>query len=119
MSPRNAGPKPSGPSAIDKAAGKDLRCPQLRSSPCSPISSILRRDPDPTGQRDPLLDVLQAGHKQVAAGYVVYGSSTVLVYTAGHGVHGFTLDPSIGAFVISHPDVKMPPHGSYYSVNEA
>ncbi len=83
------------------------------------IFSILRREPDPAGTRDPLADVLQAGHRQVAAGYVVYGSSTVLVYTAGHGVHGFTLDPSIGAFVISHPDVKMPAHGSYYSVNEA
>jgi fructose-1,6-bisphosphatase I len=55
----------------------------------------------------------------VAAGYVVYGSSTVLVYTTGHGVHGFTLDPSIGAYVISHPDIKMPAHGSLYSVNEA
>jgi fructose-1,6-bisphosphatase I len=83
------------------------------------IFSILRRDPDPTGKREPLADVLQAGGRQVAAGYVVYGPSTVLVYTAGHGVHGFTLDPSIGAFVISHPDVKMPPYGSYYSVNEA
>jgi fructose-1,6-bisphosphatase I len=83
------------------------------------IFSILRREPDLTGTHDPLLDVLQPGHKQVAAGYVVYGPSTVLVYTAGHGVHGFTLDPSIGAFVISHPDIKMPAHGNYYSVNEA
>lgn len=83
------------------------------------IFSILRREPDPSRARDPLVDVLQAGHKQVAAGYVVYGSSTVLVYTAGHGVHGFTLDPSIGAFVISHPDMRMPARGSYYSVNEA
>jgi fructose-1,6-bisphosphatase I len=83
------------------------------------IFSILRRDTDWTGSRDPLIDVLQPGHRQVAAGYVVYGSSTVLVYTAGHGVHGFTLDPSIGAFVISHPDVKMPANGPYYSVNEA
>ena len=83
------------------------------------IFSILRREPDLTGDRDPLVDVLQPGHKQVAAGYVVYGSSTVLVYTAGHGVHGFTLDPAIGAFVISHPDIKMPARGIYYSVNEA
>lgn len=83
------------------------------------IFSILRREPDPGGQRDPLHDVLQPGHKQVAAGYVVYGSSTVLVYTAGHGVHGFTLDPDIGAYVISHPDVKMPARGGYYSTNEA
>jgi fructose-1,6-bisphosphatase I len=83
------------------------------------IFSILRRDPDPTGERDPLHDVLQPGRQQVGAGYVVYGSSTVLVYTAGHGVHGFTLDPSIGAFVISHPDIAMPAQGGYYSVNEA
>ncbi|MBI1915097.1 MAG: class 1 fructose-bisphosphatase [Planctomycetes bacterium] len=83
------------------------------------IFSILRRDPDDGGTRDPLKDVLQPGHKQVAAGYTVYGSSTMLVYTAGHGVHGFTLDPSIGAFLISHPDITMPPSGSIYSVNEA
>jgi len=83
------------------------------------IFSILRRDPDAAGTRDPLVDVLQAGHRQVAAGYIVYGPSTVLVYTAGYGVHGFTLDPSIGAFMISHPDITVPPHGSQYSVNEA
>src|SRR5262249_29075916 len=83
------------------------------------IFSILRREPDADGTRDPLADVLQAGLRQVAAGYVVYGSSTVLVYTAGHGVHGFTLDPGIGAYVISHPNIRMPSHGSYYSVNEA
>lgn len=83
------------------------------------IFSILRRDPDPTQARDPLHDVLQSGVRQVAAGYVVYGSSTMLVYTAGNGVAGFTLDPSIGAFVLSHPRIDMPPHGSIYSVNEA
>ena len=83
------------------------------------IFSILRRDPDAAGTRDPLVDVLQPGHRQVAAGYVVYGSSTVLVYSAGYGVHGFTLDPSIGAFVISHPDITMPASGTIYSVNEA
>jgi fructose-1,6-bisphosphatase I len=83
------------------------------------IFAIFRRSPDPTGQRDPLTDVLQPGTKQVAAGYVVYGSSTMLVYTAGNGVHGFTLDPSIGAFVISHENVKMPHQGGLYSVNEA
>jgi fructose-1,6-bisphosphatase I len=83
------------------------------------IFSILRRDPDPDGTRDPLADVLQPGHRQLAAGYVVYGSSTMLVYSAGHGVHGFTLDPSIGAFVISHENLTMPPRGSVYSVNEA
>jgi fructose-1,6-bisphosphatase I len=83
------------------------------------IFSIFRRDPDPSGTRDPLADVLQPGHRQLAAGYVVYGSSTMLVYTAGNGVAGFTLDPSIGAFVISQPAIRMPAAGSIYSVNEA
>jgi fructose-1,6-bisphosphatase I len=83
------------------------------------IFSIFRRAEDPTGNRDPLTDVLQPGHRQVAAGYVVYGSSSVLVYTAGNGVAGFTLDPSIGAFILSHPRIQMPPSGSIYSVNEA
>src|SRR5262249_51968505 len=71
------------------------------------IFSILRRDPDPGCQREPLTDVLQAGRRQLAAGYVVYGSSTMLVYTTGHGVHGFTLDPSIGAYLISHENIRM------------
>jgi fructose-1,6-bisphosphatase I len=83
------------------------------------IFSILRRETDPAALRPPLDDVLQPGLRQIAAGYVVYGSSTMLVYTTGHGVHGFTLDPTIGAFVISHRDVKMPQQGSIYSVNEA
>jgi fructose-1,6-bisphosphatase I len=83
------------------------------------IFSILRRDPDPAANRDPLLDVLQPGRRQVAAGYVVYGSSTMLVYTTGHGVHGFTLDPAIGAFLISHERITMPLRGSIYSCNEA
>jgi fructose-1,6-bisphosphatase I len=63
--------------------------------------------------------VLQAGSKQVAAGYVVYGSSTILVYTAGQGVFGFTLDPAIGAYVLSHDNLRMPEQGEIYSVNEA
>lgn len=63
--------------------------------------------------------ILQPGFWQVAAGYVVYGPSTVLVYTTGNGVHGFTLDPAIGAFVLSNERMKMPEQGSYYSVNEA
>ncbi len=63
--------------------------------------------------------VLQPGFQQVAAGYVVYGSSTVLVYTAGKGVFGFTLDPAVGAYVLSHENLKMPRQGSFYSVNEA
>lgn len=83
------------------------------------IFSILRRDPDPDCSRDPLTDVLQAGVRQVAAGYVVYGSSTMLVYTTGSGVYGFTLDPSIGAFLISHQRITMPSSGTIYSVNEA
>ncbi len=80
------------------------------------IFSILRREP---GERDPLADVLQPGHRQIAAGYVVYGSSTVFVYTTGNGVHGFTLDPAIGAYILSHERITMPPCGSLYSVNEA
>ncbi|MDX2192424.1 MAG: class 1 fructose-bisphosphatase [Gemmatimonadales bacterium] len=64
-------------------------------------------------------DVLQPGSAQVAAGYVIYGSSTMLVYTTGRGVAGFTLDPSIGEFVLSHPDIRMAPVGKYYSVNES
>lgn len=83
------------------------------------IFSILRREPDESQARDPLQDVLQAGTKQLAAGYVVYGSSTMLVYTAGNGVNGFTLDPQIGAFMISHPNIRMPEAGTLYSVNEA
>lgn len=83
------------------------------------IFSVFRREPDSTGMRDPLVDVLQVGRRQLAAGYVVYGSSTMLVYTTGHGVAGFTLDPSIGAFLISHERITMPAHGTQYSVNEA
>jgi fructose-1,6-bisphosphatase I len=63
-------------------------------------------------------DVLQNGTEQVAAGYVIYGSSTMLVYTTGRGVNGFTLDPSIGEFCLSHPDMKMPETGVIYSINE-
>lgn len=83
------------------------------------IFSILRRAPDPTGRRDPLADVLQPGDRQLAAGYVVYGSSTMMVYTAGNGVNGFTLDPAIGAFILSHERITMPTQGALYSVNEA
>jgi fructose-1,6-bisphosphatase I len=83
------------------------------------IFSILRREQDPSATRDPLLDVLQPGRRQLAAGYVVYGSSTMLVYTTGHGVHGFTLDPSIGAYILSHEYITMPRRGGIYSVNEA
>ncbi len=63
-------------------------------------------------------DLLQKGADQVAAGYVVYGSSTMLVYSSGHGVHGFTLAPSLGDFILSHPDIRIPEQGNIYSVNE-
>lgn len=63
-------------------------------------------------------DYLQLGKEQVAAGYVIYGSSTMLVYTTGKGVNGFTLDPSIGEFCLSHPDMKCPDTGKIYSINE-
>ncbi|MEX2467942.1 MAG: class 1 fructose-bisphosphatase [Gemmatimonadota bacterium] len=73
-----------------------------------------------TGDRGTLDDCLQAGSRQVAAGYVLYGSSTMMVYTSGAGVHGFTLDPSIGEFVLSHPQMRFPePPKKVYSVNEA
>ncbi|QGJ71463.1 Fructose-bisphosphatase class I [Planctomycetales bacterium 10988] len=83
---------------------------------------ILRRDPssDQTSdEEESLRDVLQPGTKIIAAGYVVYGSSTILVYSAGNGVHGFTLDPAIGAFVMSHENIRIPDQGKYYSVNES
>jgi fructose-1,6-bisphosphatase I len=63
-------------------------------------------------------DVLQPGIKQVAAGYVLYGSSMMFVYSTGHGVHGFTLDPSVGEFLLSHENIRAPRKGSIYSVNE-
>ncbi len=65
-----------------------------------------------------LEDCLQPGYKQIAAGYALYGSSTMLVYTTGDGVHGFTLDPSIGEFLLSHENIQMPKRGKIYSVNE-
>jgi fructose-1,6-bisphosphatase I len=82
------------------------------------IFSIHRKTSD--GERGTLEDCLQAGSQQVAAGYVLYGSSTMLVFTSGAGVHGFTLDPSIGEFLLSHPNMRMPdPPKKVYSVNEA
>lgn len=77
------------------------------------------RKPDGASLSDPADWVLQPGSRQVAAGYVVYGSSTVLIYSAGNGVHGFTLDPMVGAYVLSHENIRMPRQGGYYSVNEA
>jgi fructose-1,6-bisphosphatase I len=81
------------------------------------IFSIHKRLPAAEGTLDE--SILQPGTKQVAAGYVVYGPSTVFVYTAGKGVHSFTLDPTIGAFVLTQENMKMPEKGPYYSVNEA
>jgi fructose-1,6-bisphosphatase I len=83
------------------------------------IFSILQRDTEGTLDRNPLADVLQRGTRQVAAGYVLYSASTMLVFSTGDGVHCFTLDPSIGAYVLTHERIKMPPRGPYYSVNEA
>jgi fructose-1,6-bisphosphatase I len=63
-------------------------------------------------------DCLQVGRKQIGAGYLVYGSSTMLVYSTGQGVHGFTYDPSVGEFLMSHEDIRIPKRGSIYSINE-
>ncbi len=71
-----------------------------------------------TGPKAALEDFLQPGSAQIAAGYIVYGSSTMLVYTTGHGVNGFTLDPSIGTFCLSHPGMRSPVDGKIYSINE-
>ena len=81
------------------------------------IFSIYKRV-SPIGSPVTMEDFLQEGRKQVAAGYVTYGSSTMLVYTTGNGVNGFTYDPSLGLFILSHPDMKMPTEGKYYSINE-
>ncbi len=70
------------------------------------------------GDLSTLNDMLQSGAHQVAAGYILYGSSTMMVYTAGHGVHGFTLDPNTNDFCLSHEDMKMPEKGRYYAMNE-
>jgi fructose-1,6-bisphosphatase I len=71
------------------------------------------------GRAGEMEDMLQPGRRQVAAGYVIYGSSTMLVYTTGQGVHGFTLDPSIGEFLLSHPNIRIPDTGRYLSVNDS
>ena len=82
------------------------------------IFSILRRKQKSECSAR-LCEVLQKGYEQVAAGYFLYGTSTMMVYTTGRGVHGFTLDPSVGEFLLSHPDIKIPERGKIYSVNEA
>jgi fructose-1,6-bisphosphatase I len=81
------------------------------------IFSIYRRI-TPDGTPGAMEDCLQPGIKQVAAGYIVYGSSTMLVYTAGKGVHGFTLDPAFGEFLLSHPSIQTPKKSKIYSINE-
>ena len=81
------------------------------------IFSIYRRK-TPRGEKVTNEDFMQQGSKQVAAGYIIYGSSTMLVYTTGNGVNGFTLDPSIGEFCLSHPGIRTPVDGRIYSINE-
>jgi fructose-1,6-bisphosphatase I len=85
--------------------------------PVGTIFSVLRKIT--RGVRGELEDMLQPGRRQVAAGYVIYGSSTMLVYTTGQGVHGFTLDPTLGEFLLSHPNIKTPRRGRYLSVNDS
>jgi len=81
------------------------------------IFSVYRRV-TPLGTPVTIEDFLQPGSEQVAAGYIVYGTSTMLVYTTGHGVNGFTLNPAIGTYYLSHPDMKFPEDGNIYSINE-
>jgi len=81
------------------------------------IFSIYRRK-SPAGTPIQPTDILQKGSDQVAAGYVLYGSSTMLVYTTGHGVNGFTYEPTLGEYFLSHPQLKMPEDGKIYSINE-
>jgi fructose-1,6-bisphosphatase I len=85
--------------------------------PVGTIFSVLRKIT--RGTRGEMEDILQPGRRQVAAGYVIYGSSTMLVYTTGQGAHGFTYDPSIGEFLLSHPNIRTPDNGRYLSVNDA
>jgi len=81
------------------------------------IFSIFRRI-SPEGHKAQIEDFVQEGTKQVAAGYIIYGSSTMMVMTTGRGVNGFTLDPSIGEFCLSHPNIQTPQSGNLYSINE-
>lgn len=89
---------------LDGSSNIDTNCP------IGTIFSIYRRDGD---------NLLKTGSEQVAAGYVIYGSSVMFVYTCGNGVNGFTLDPSVGSFLLSHRNMIMPDKGSIYSINEA
>ena len=81
------------------------------------IFSIYRRI-TPTGTPVTIDDFLQPGNLQVAAGYIIYGTSTMIVYTTGHGVNGFTLNPALGTYYLSHPNMRFPEDGKIYSVNE-
>ncbi len=83
--------------------------------PVGTIFGIYRKSSEGACQQD---DFLQKGTELIAAGYIVYGSSTMLVYTTGNGTNGFTLDPAIGEFCLSHPDIEIPQQGKYYSVNQ-
>ena len=85
--------------------------------PVGTIFSVMRKIT--RGARGEMEDMLQPGRRQVAAGYIIYGSSTMLVYTTGQGAHGFTLDPSIGEFLLSHPNIRTPDRGKYLSVNDS
>jgi fructose-1,6-bisphosphatase I len=85
--------------------------------PVGTIFSVVRKIT--RGRHGEMEDLLQPGRRQVAAGYVIYGSSTMMVYTTGQGVHGFTLDPSIGEFLLSHPNIRIPNEGRYLSVNDS
>ncbi len=85
--------------------------------PVGTIFSVMRKIT--RGNRGEMEDMLQPGRRQVAAGYILYGSSTMLVYTTGQGAHGFTLDPTIGEFLLSHPNIRIPDTGRYLSVNDS
>jgi fructose-1,6-bisphosphatase I len=85
--------------------------------PVGTIFSVVRKIT--RGRQGEMEDMLQPGRRQVAAGYVIYGSSTMLVYTTGQGAHGFTLDPTLGEFLLSHPDIRIPDQGRYLSVNDS
>src|SRR3954463_13695000 len=85
--------------------------------PVGTIFSVVRKIT--RGRHGELEDMLQPGRRQVAAGYIIYGSSTMLVYTTGAGAHGFTLDPSIGEFLLSHPNIQVPETGKFLSVNDS
>lgn len=89
---------------LDGSSNIDTNCP------IGTIFSIYKTDGD---------NLLQEGSKQIAAGYAIYGSSVMMVYSAGNGVNGFTLDPNIGSFLLSHPNIKIPEKKKSYSINEA